>query len=52
MKVKKWMKVTFVEDSLNIRVDDNFYKSSRDNEKEIDYVRVQDNGVVIIHTKP
>lgn len=51
MKVKKWLKVTYIEDSLNLQVDDDFYHSSRDDEKKINYVKVQDNGVVIIHTK-
>ena len=51
MKVKKWLKVTFIDDNTNLRVDDDFYRSNRDDEKEINFVRVQDNGVVIIHTK-
>lgn len=52
MRIKSWIQVTEVEDSGNIRVDDDFYNSEIDNEKVIDYVYVQDNGVVCIHTKP
>ena len=33
------------------RVDKDFYNATRDNDKEINYVIVQSNGVVIIHTK-
>ena len=51
MKVKSWIRVTSVEDSTNIRCDDDFYKSSRDDEKTIASVYVQDNGVVVIRTK-
>lgn len=51
MKVKKWLKVTYVEKRSNIRVDDDFYCEERDGDKIIDYVRVQDNGVVVFHTK-
>ena len=51
MKVKKWLKITHVEDFLNLRVDKEFYNSKKDDEKDINYVTVQDNGVVIIHTK-
>lgn len=51
MKIGRWMKVTYVEDRLNIRVNDDFYDKDRDDDKIIDYVTVQDNGVVVFHTK-
>lgn len=51
MKVKKWLKVTNIEEFLNLRVDKELYDSKRDDEKDINYVKVQNNGVVIIHTK-
>lgn len=51
MKIGQWIKVTSVDDYLNIRVDEKFYDSERDDNKTIDWVRVQDNGVVIFHTK-
>lgn len=51
MKIKNWLRVTTVEDMLNMRVDNHFYSSDRDDDKIIDYVFVQDNGVVRIHTK-
>ena len=51
MKVKSWLNVTYVQDSFNIRVDGEFYNSKRDNDKTIDSVIVQSNGVVRIETK-
>ena len=51
MKIGRWMKVTYVEDSLNIRVDNDFYNKDRDDDKTIESVTVQDNGVIVFHTK-
>ena len=51
MKVERWLKVTHVDDDSNLRIDDTFYHPERDNKKEIDYVSVQTNGVVVIHTR-
>lgn len=50
MRIKRWTKVTTVQ-SRNIYVDDEFYKPIRDDEKEIHFVIVQDDGVVSIYTK-
>lgn len=51
MKIKQWMKVTYVEDRSNIRVDDDFYNKDKDDDKTIKHVTVQDDGVVVFHTK-
>lgn len=51
MKIKNWLRVTNVEDALNMRVDSHFYSPDVDDDKVIDHVFVQDNGVVRIHTK-
>lgn len=51
MKIKRYLSLTHIEDSFNLRVDEDFYNATRDNDKEINYVIVQSNGVVIIHTK-
>ena len=37
MKVKKWLKVTNIDDMSNLRVNKDFYNSQRDNEKDIQY---------------
>lgn len=50
MRIKRWVKVTTVQ-SGDIYVDNEFYKSERDDEKEIHCVIVQDGGVVSIYTK-
>lgn len=51
MKIKNWLKVTYVVEKNNIRVDDKFYNKDRDDEKEINSVIVQSNGVVLFYTK-
>ena len=51
MKIKRYLSLTHIEDSFTLRVDKDFYNATRDNDKEINYVIVQSNGVVIIHTK-
>lgn len=51
MKIKNWLKVTYVENQSNIRVDDDFLNSERDGDKNIKSVKVQSNGVVSFTTK-
>ena len=51
MKIKTWLKVTYVENEYNIRVDGDFFNSKIDGEKNIKSVRVQSNGVVCFYTK-
>ena len=51
MKVKEWLKVTCIGQKSNLIVNEDFYNPKTDNEKEIDYVSIQDNGVVVIYTK-
>lgn len=51
MKIKSWLKVTYVENSSNIRVNENFFNPKIDGEKDIKWVHIQSNGVVSFTTK-